>query len=176
MNLSDNVLRQVLCEKTALGIWKKLDQLYMAKSTATKIFLKGKFYGFKMNASIPLEQNLDDLNKIVLALTNMGETIQEEDQAVILLNGLPDQFKEMRAVIMYSRDTLTLDDVMSTLRSRDAELNWQKAAKMESKSDEVLFSRGRPQRRGQSRGSYRGNSRSKSRSRETRRCHHCGNI
>ena len=77
---------------------------------------------------------------------------------------------------MYSRDTLTLDDVMSTLRSRDAELNWQKAAKMESKSDEVLFSRGRPQRRGQSRGSYRGNSRSKSRSRETRRCHHCGKI
>ncbi|KAF4397744.1 hypothetical protein G4B88_025236 [Cannabis sativa] len=46
----------------------------------------------------------------------MGETIKEEDQAVIILNGLPDQFKEMRTVIMYSRDTLTLEDVMSTLR------------------------------------------------------------
>ena len=40
MNLSDNVLRQVLCEKTALGIRKKLDQLYMAKSIATKFFLE----------------------------------------------------------------------------------------------------------------------------------------
>ena len=64
MNLADNVLRQVIGEKTALGLWNKLDQLYMAKSTATKIFLKGKFYGFKMNATVSLEQNLDDLNKI----------------------------------------------------------------------------------------------------------------
>lgn len=129
MNLADNVLRQVIGEKTALGIWNRLNQLYMAKSTATKIFLKGEFYGFKMNATISLEQNLDDLNKIVLSLTNMGEIIKEEDQAVIILNALPEQFKELKTVIMYSRDTLTLEDVMSTLRSRDAEMNWQKAAK-----------------------------------------------
>ena len=95
MNLADNVLRQVIGERTALGIWNKLHQLYMAKSTASKIFLKGKFYGFKMNATMSLEQKLDDLNKIVLSLTNMGETIKEENQAVIILNALPDQFKEM---------------------------------------------------------------------------------
>ncbi|XP_062118319.1 uncharacterized protein LOC133831933 [Humulus lupulus] len=44
MNLSDNVLRQVIGEKTAAGLWKKLEDLYMKKSTATKIFLKGKMY------------------------------------------------------------------------------------------------------------------------------------
>uniref|UniRef100_A0A803P5G5 Retrovirus-related Pol polyprotein from transposon TNT 1-94 n=1 Tax=Cannabis sativa TaxID=3483 RepID=A0A803P5G5_CANSA len=80
MNLADNVLRQVIKEKTGLEIWTKLNHLYMAKSTATKIFLKGKFYGFKMNLVNSLEQNLDELNKIVLFLTNMGETIKEEDQ------------------------------------------------------------------------------------------------
>ncbi|KAF4358706.1 hypothetical protein F8388_019893 [Cannabis sativa] len=87
----------------------------------------------------------------------MGETIKEEDQAVILLNGLPDQLKEMRTVIMYNRDTLTLEDVMSTLRFRDAELNWQKAARQESRQDESLFARGRNLRRNNSR--FRGNSR-----------------
>ncbi|KAF4351963.1 hypothetical protein G4B88_020591 [Cannabis sativa] len=76
-----------------------------------------------MNARNTFDQNLYELNKIVLALTNMGETIKEEEQVVILLNTLPDQFKEMRIVIMYSKDTLTLENVMSTLRSRDAELN-----------------------------------------------------
>ena len=176
MNLADNVLRQVIGEKTALGIWNKLDQLYMAKSTATKIILKGKFYGFKMNATISLEQNLDDLNKIVLSLTNMGETIKEEDQAVIILNALPEQFKEMKTVIMYSRDNLTLEDVMGTLRSRDAEMNWQKAAKQESKSDDVLVARGRPFRRGNSRNRRNSNSRSRSRPKETRKCHHCGKV
>ncbi|KAF4376406.1 hypothetical protein G4B88_000094 [Cannabis sativa] len=98
----------------------------MAKLTATKIFLKEKFYGFKMKAVVPLKQNLDDLNRIVLSLTNMGETIKEEDQVVIILNALPDQFKEMTTVIMYNRGTLTFEDVMSTLRSRDAELIWKK--------------------------------------------------
>uniref|UniRef100_A0A803Q997 Reverse transcriptase Ty1/copia-type domain-containing protein n=1 Tax=Cannabis sativa TaxID=3483 RepID=A0A803Q997_CANSA len=160
MHLADNVLRQVIGEKTTLGIWSKLNQLYMARSTVTKIFLKGKFYGFKMNATVTLDQNLDELNKIVLALTNMGGTIKEEDQAVIMLNALPDQFKEMRTVIMYSRDTLTLDDVMSTLRSRDAELNWQRAAKQESRTADALMVRGRVPRRGNSR--FRGNSRSNS--------------
>ncbi|KAF4346362.1 hypothetical protein G4B88_011702 [Cannabis sativa] len=87
----------------------------------------------------------------------MGETIKEEDQAVILLNGLPDQLKEMRTVIMYNRDTLTLEDVMSTLRFRDAELNWQKAGRQESRQDESLFARGRNLRRNKSR--FRGNSR-----------------
>lgn len=119
MNLANNVLRQVIGEKTILGIWNMLDQLYMAKLTATKIFLKGKLYSFKMNATISLEQNLDDLNKIVLALTNMGETIKKEDQAIIVLNALPEQFKEMKTVIMYSRDTMTLEDIVSKLRSRD---------------------------------------------------------
>ncbi|XP_062075653.1 uncharacterized protein LOC133779752 [Humulus lupulus] len=120
MNLSNNVLRQVIGEKTAAGLWKKLEDLNMKISTSTEIFLKGKMYGFKMNATFSLEQNFDEVNKIVLALSNMGEDIKKADQAVILMNNLPDQFKEMMIVIMYSRDTLTLEVVMSSLRSRDA--------------------------------------------------------
>ncbi|KAF4374815.1 hypothetical protein F8388_010691 [Cannabis sativa] len=91
----------------------------------------------------------------------MGETIKEEDQVVIVLNGLPNKFKEIRNVIMYSRDTLTLEDVMSTLRLKDAELNWQKAPKQESGFYEALMDRGRQHKRG--------DSRSKSRPRETRK-------
>ena len=41
----------------------------------------------------------------------MGEEIKEEDQVVNLLNSLPDLFKELRTVIMYSRESLTLKDV-----------------------------------------------------------------
>ena len=177
MNLSDNVLRQVIGEKTASGLWKKLEQLYMTKTTATKIFLKGKFYGFKMNATMTLEQNFDEMNKIILSLSNMGEEIKEEDQVVILLNSLPDQFKELRTVIMYSRESLTLEDVMSALRSRDAEITWEKAARMQSqKQDESLIVRGRSPKRHTSRGPSRFHSRSKSRPKETRKCHHCGKV
>ncbi|KAF4396935.1 hypothetical protein F8388_004903 [Cannabis sativa] len=67
---------------------------------------------------------------------------------------------------------------MSTLRSRDAELNWQKAAKQESRTDDAVMVRGRTPRRGNSkfRGNSRTNSRSKSRPTETRKCHHCGEV
>uniref|UniRef100_A0A803PXN5 Retrovirus-related Pol polyprotein from transposon TNT 1-94-like beta-barrel domain-containing protein n=1 Tax=Cannabis sativa TaxID=3483 RepID=A0A803PXN5_CANSA len=92
----------------------------------------------------------------------------------------------MTTVIMYSRDTLTLENVISTLRSRDAKLNWKKAAEKETKNDEALMIRGRQLRRGNLRfrdqskfrnnSRPRGNTRSKSRPKETRKCHHCGKI
>ncbi|KAF4375085.1 hypothetical protein F8388_017231 [Cannabis sativa] len=90
-----NLCRQYVgIKKTTMEIWSKLDQIYMAKSTAIKIFLKEKFYGFKMNATVSLEQNLDDLNITILALINMRKPLKF--------------------------GTLTLEDVTSTLRSRNA--------------------------------------------------------
>ena len=55
-------------------------------------------------------------------------------------------------------------------------MNWQKAAKQEIKSDDVLVARGRPFRRGNSRNRWNSNSRSRSRPKETRKCHHCGKV
>ncbi|KAF4381120.1 hypothetical protein F8388_012042 [Cannabis sativa] len=111
------------CSETS---YRRENNLGNSEKARATVHGKEKFYGFKMKAVVPLKQNLDDLNRIVLSLTNMGETIKEEDQVVIILNALPDQFKEMTTVIMYNRGTLTFEDVMSTLRSRDAELIWKK--------------------------------------------------
>ena len=48
LSLGDKVLRQVSKEKTAVGIWSKLEDLYMTKSLVNRLYLKQALYSFKM--------------------------------------------------------------------------------------------------------------------------------
>ena len=93
----------------------------MTKSLTSKIYLKGKLFGFKMNTSKSLEENLDDFNVIVIGLENIAESIYEENQAVILLNALLESYRDLRTIMQYGRTSLSLEDVVSALRSRDLE-------------------------------------------------------
>ena len=70
----------------------------------------------------------------------------------------------MKAIIKYGRDSLTLDDVLGALRSRDLEIKFEKKANSES-----LQVRCRPQKRDHSKG--RRKSRSKSKGKKA--CWHC---
>lgn len=69
--LADNVLKQIDGEETAFGAWKKLEELFMAKSLTNRILLKERFLGFHMDPCKNLEQNLDELKKIAIALASI---------------------------------------------------------------------------------------------------------
>ena len=77
-------------------VWLKLEQLHMTESLANKIYLKEKLFGFKMDPSKGLEENLDDFNKIIIDLANIDEKISDENQVIILLHFLLDSFKEVK--------------------------------------------------------------------------------
>ncbi|TYK04255.1 Retrovirus-related Pol polyprotein from transposon TNT 1-94 [Cucumis melo var. makuwa] len=67
--LSDEVLRLV-DETTTIGeLWKM--SLYLTKSLPNKLYLKEKFFGYKMDQSKSLEENLDEFKKIVVDLNNI---------------------------------------------------------------------------------------------------------
>ncbi|KAL5576485.1 hypothetical protein UlMin_018184 [Ulmus minor] len=104
--LTDNVLRQMDGLETAAAIWKKLDELYLVKSLPNKIYLLEQFFGFKMDTSKTVDQNLDNFNKILLDLGNSGKKFEDEDVSVILLNSLPNSFDEVKTAIKYGRDTI----------------------------------------------------------------------
>ena len=85
--------------------------------------LKEKFFGFHMDIAKNLEKNLDDFKKIAIALASIDEDkIEDESQTIILLNSLPDSYKEVKATIKFGRKTITLDEVISDLRSWDLEM------------------------------------------------------
>lgn len=69
-----------------------------------------------MDPSKSLDENVDDLNKIVKELQNVGEKISDENLALISLNSLPKSFKDVKSAIMYGRDDLTLSAVKSALK------------------------------------------------------------
>ena len=136
----------------------------MVRSLSNKIYLKEQLFGFKMDSLKNLEENLDDFKKIIVALANIDEKISEENQAIILLNSLPESFKDIKVAIKYGRDSLTLEDILGALRSKELE------NKIERRNNsEGLQVRGRTQRRDQNKN--RGKTRSKSKGKKA--CWHC---
>ena len=112
-------LREVKNETTAVGVWLKLEQIYMTKNLTSRIYLKGKLYGFKIQEDKSMDDNLDEFNKIIIDLKNIGIKIEDEDQAMIILSSLPNgTFMES---MKYALVSLTLEEVQVALKSNDIE-------------------------------------------------------
>ncbi|KAA0035050.1 putative retrotransposon [Cucumis melo var. makuwa] len=84
-----------------------------------------------------LEENLDEFQKIVVDLNNIGEKMSDENQTVILLNSLLERYREVNATIKYGRDSLTMNIMLDALKTRNLEI------KKEHKDEELLMARGR---------------------------------
>ncbi|GJX63193.1 retrovirus-related pol polyprotein from transposon TNT 1-94 [Tanacetum coccineum] len=122
--LDNKVLREVNKEDSAAGVWLKLETLYMTKSLANKLYLKKKLFTFYMDS----------------------------DQALMLLTSLPYSYDNFVETLLYERESLTLEDVLSSLNSRELK-------RTDAKDDgDGLYVRGRSDHRGNQR---RGSSRSK---------------
>ena len=106
LNLPDNVLRQVDEEDTTAKVWLKHESLYMTETLSNKIYLNEQLFGFKMDSSKTLEENLDDFKVITIGLANINENISDENQAIILLNSVHESHKDLKIAIKYSRESL----------------------------------------------------------------------
>ncbi|KAH9705144.1 Integrase catalytic domain-containing protein [Citrus sinensis] len=119
LHLSDEVLREVAKEKTASGLWTKLEELFLKKSLAKRLYMKRKLYTFSMKDGTALKDHLDEFNKLILDLENVNIDLEDEDRALILLSSLPDSYEHFVDTLLYGRQTLTLKDVKNALESKD---------------------------------------------------------
>ncbi|GJZ68967.1 hypothetical protein Tco_0632517 [Tanacetum coccineum] len=117
--LRDRVLREVTKETTAAGIWTKLTSLYMTKSLANRLYLKKKLYIYYMSPGMKLGDHIDEFNKLILDLANIDIEIEDEDQALMLLTSLPSSYENFVETLLYGRESLTMEDVLATLNSRE---------------------------------------------------------
>ncbi|TXG64190.1 hypothetical protein EZV62_011184 [Acer yangbiense] len=94
-----------------------------------------------MDPSKGLGQNLDEFKKMTIELANTedNEKLTDENKAIIILNSLIDSFNNVKAAIKYRRNSLTLEEYISALKSKNLELKIEK-----KDSGENLFARGRP--------------------------------
>ncbi|KAL9427116.1 hypothetical protein AB3S75_033833 [Citrus x aurantiifolia] len=115
LHLSDEVLREVAKEKSASGLWSKLEELFLKKSLAKRLYMKRKLYTFSMKEETAMKDHLDEFNKLILDLENVNANLEDEDRALILLSSLPDSYEHFVDTLLYGRQTLILKDVKNAL-------------------------------------------------------------
>ncbi|WJX45134.1 E3 ubiquitin-protein ligase upl4 [Trifolium repens] len=171
--LGDKVLREVAKETSAAAMWTKLDSLYMTKSLAHKQLLKQQLYFFRMVENKSFGEQLSEFNKIVDDLANIDVNLEDEDKAFHLLCAFPKSLENLKDALLFGKEgTITLDEVQSTLRTK--ELSKFKDLKIEDNGEGLNVARGRSEYKGKGNGKkYRSKSRPKGDSGSKFKCYHC---
>src|SRR6516165_6372436 len=78
LSLSDKMCRQISHDKTAKEVWFKLDTLYMKKTLSNRLYLKEKFFTFKMAESIRSQDQINEFVKLCNNLKNIQIKYDDE--------------------------------------------------------------------------------------------------
>ena len=169
-HVGDAVLRKIDHCKTATEMWEQLNKLYMETSLRNRIYVQLKFYSFKINDSLTINDNVNEFLKIVAELSSLEIVVSEEVRAILFLNGLSSRYSQLKHTLKYGNKELSLQDVISSARSLKRELNESKETERSPATVLYTTERGRPQFKNNQKGG-KGRGRSNSNSRLT--CWYC---
>ena len=63
---------EVVDEEKLVGLWMKLENLYVTKSLTNKLYLKRRLFSLHMKEGMPLKEHFDELNAILMDLKNVN--------------------------------------------------------------------------------------------------------
>lgn len=112
-------MREVSEETIAIGLWEKLETIYMKKSLANRLYLKKRLYTLQIDEPVDLRKHLDEFKRIILDRTAIGVEIDQEDQCNMLLSSLPKAYEHFVDTMLYGNDKLTMDEVRVALNSKE---------------------------------------------------------
>lgn len=133
---------------------------------------------FTIDPSKELDDNLDVFNKPVQDINNCDDNVSDEYKANILLNDISDIYKKVKNAIKYGRETLTLDVIIDSLKSKErkmkAERNARKIGNIHQMRGRSYFESGEGQNDGSKK---KGRNRSKSQGKaKERKYYSCGKL
>ncbi|KAG8492957.1 hypothetical protein CXB51_012663 [Gossypium anomalum] len=119
LHLSNEILQDVMKEKTAAALWKRLEQICMSKTLTSKLHMKQRLYAHRLEEGASVHEHLTVFKEILSNLEAMEVQYDKEDLGLILLCPLPPSYSTFRDTILYSRESLTVDEVYDSLTSYD---------------------------------------------------------
>jgi len=78
--LSDATLQEVLSEKTAMNLWKKLEETYMKKSLTNRLRLKLRLYTLHMAEGTSISDHIAEFTSILNDLGKLDVKVDDEDK------------------------------------------------------------------------------------------------
>ncbi|KAK5839321.1 hypothetical protein PVK06_008098 [Gossypium arboreum] len=116
---SNEILQDVMKEKTVAALWKRLEQICMSKTLTSKLHMKQRLYAHRLEEGASVHEHLIVFKEILSNLEAMEVQYDKEDLGLILLYSLPPSYSTFRDTILYSRESLTVDEVYDSLTSYD---------------------------------------------------------
>jgi hypothetical protein len=92
LHLSNNILQEVLAEKTAAALWLKLESICMSKDLTSKMHMKMKLFTHKLQEEGSVLSHVSSFMEIVTDLQSMEVSYDDEDLCLLLLCSLPSSF------------------------------------------------------------------------------------
>ncbi|KAG8479503.1 hypothetical protein CXB51_029288 [Gossypium anomalum] len=119
LHLSNEILQDVMKDKTAAAVWKRLEQICMSKTLTSKLHMKQRLYAHRLEKGASIHERLAVFNEILSNLEAIEVQYDKEDLGLVLLCSLPPSYSTFRDTILYSRESLTVDEVYDSLTSYD---------------------------------------------------------
>ncbi|KAL5554377.1 hypothetical protein UlMin_041778 [Ulmus minor] len=98
---------------------KVLREIVQCKSAADVLHLKAKFFTWKMKGGRSLQGHIDDFNKLIVDLSNIGVEYEDEDKALVLLYSLPKSYETLVDILQHGRETISVEEVVGSLKAKE---------------------------------------------------------
>ena len=119
LNLSDEVLIEVVEEKDVAALWAKLQALYVTKGLNNRLYMLKRMFQFQYTEGTSIRSHLDEFNKLMMDLKNVGKIPDDEEQDMMLLASLPKSWEHFTDSLLQGRTTITSQEVKSAMFSKE---------------------------------------------------------
>ncbi|PKU76535.1 Retrovirus-related Pol polyprotein from transposon TNT 1-94 [Dendrobium catenatum] len=137
--ISPGILPYVITLRTAHDVWITLERRLQPTNRARVIQLKNELHQIRM-ADRTMQQNFDQIKKLVDNIAAAGSTVDTEDIVLYILNGLPAGYNSFKSAIRASLQPIILDDLYSLLSSKEINLQHQLLQDNPQSDSMALFS------------------------------------
>ncbi|KAG8483133.1 hypothetical protein CXB51_022087 [Gossypium anomalum] len=98
--------KDVMKEKTAAALWKRLEQICMSKTLTSKLHMKQRLYAHRLEEGASVHEHLTVFKEILSNLEAMEVQYDKEDLGLILLCSLPPSYSTFRDTIYIAGEGL----------------------------------------------------------------------